>query len=150
MLALIQRVNYAKVSVKDKIVGQINAGYCVFLGVHKNDSEIDINYLIKKLTTLKLNSADKAKFSRAINPKKESILVISQFTLYAKLGKGTTPSFSDSMSPTPARKLYLEFCDRLSKLGYNVEKGSFGAYMQVELENDGPATFILSSDHLHG
>lgn len=148
MQALIQRVKMAKVTVNEKVTGNIDNGYCVFLGIKNGDDHSDIDYIIKKLLSLKLFEGESKKFSKNINDINGEILVVSQFTLYSSLRKGTHPSFTDTMKPSEAKKIYNHFCDMLSEEGINVQKGVFGAYMNVELLNDGPATFNLSSDHL--
>jgi len=149
MIALAQRVNHASVSIKGKIISQIHSGVCILLGIRNDDTEADCDYLINRLASVKIfpdPSGDH--FAKNLKTQKQDILIVSQFTLYADLRKGTGPSFTKAMAPDPARKLYQLFCDKFLALGYNVKQGEFGAYMQVALENDGPVTFIFSSDHL--
>lgn len=154
MLALIQRVKKAEVKVEDKTISRITSGICVFLGVASGDTEADIDFLFNRIASLKFFSDSEGRFSlnfknfpQEINPQPQ-ILVVSQFTLYADLNKGTKPSFTKAMEPVQANVLYEMFCNKLKELGYTVNTGKFGAYMAVELINDGPVTFILKSDHL--
>lgn len=155
MIALVQRVQRAEVRVDEKLLSQINSGICIFLGICDTDSDEDTTYLINRITSLKWFKDGVGKFVHNLKNYQATtsgevpeILVVSQFTLYADLKKGTKPSFTRAMEPTSANKMYEDFCNKLATLGYTVNRGKFGAYMAVELINDGPATFILSSDHL--
>lgn len=153
MLALIQRVKNASVTIKGKKISRISAGICVFLGVRSGDNDQDIKYIIQRLTSLRIFSEGEGKFIYSfknfpVAKPQPQILVVSQFTLYADLKRGTKPSFTQAMPPAPALELYRRFCAQLSDLGYTVSTGEFGAYMDVELINDGPVTFIMSSDQL--
>lgn len=149
MIALAQRVNHASVSVSGKIISKIDKGLCIFLGIRKDDSEIDCDYLISRLESLKIFADDKDDhFATNLKTTPHEVLIISQFTLYADLHKGTGPSFTKAMPTKSAKELYELFCEKFSTLGYNVKQGEFGAYMQIALENDGPVTFNFCSDHL--
>jgi D-aminoacyl-tRNA deacylase len=154
MLALIQRVKRAEVRVDNKTISRIESGICLFLGVRTGDTEKDSEFLLQRIQVLKFfKDREQGKFVHNLKdyPDRNNLpqlLVVSQFTLYADLRNGTKPSFTRTMEPETANRLYEEFCAKLSALGYTVNTGKFGAYMDVELINDGPATFILSSDHL--
>jgi D-tyrosyl-tRNA(Tyr) deacylase len=148
MIALIQRVNSAKVIIGKSIHSQISKGLLIFLAIGKNDSESDSDYLISKIKTLKIFSDSEGELSKNIAEAKKQILVVSQFTLYADLKKGHTPSFSNAMRPSDARFIYDSFCDKLKMTNIPVETGVFGAKMQIELINDGPVTLILKTDNL--
>lgn len=154
MIALVQRVKKAEVTVNSKSISRISFGICILLGISEADTQEDIEYLVNRTISLKWFASTNTKFEYNFKSFSESntvapeILVVSQFTLYADLKKGTKPSFTKAKNAEEANKMYLEFCNKLSALGYTVKRGEFGAYMAVELINDGPATFILSSDHL--
>ncbi|MCA9383694.1 D-tyrosyl-tRNA(Tyr) deacylase [Candidatus Dojkabacteria bacterium] len=148
MKSLIQRVNKASVSINGEVVGAINKGICVLLGIRDTDNEKDIDYLINKITTMRFFSKEESKFSATLEQVNGGVLLVSQFTLYANLRKGTRPSFTSAMLPEQANQLYELFITKLRKAGINVETGEFGAYMQVNIDNDGPVTLDLNSDHL--
>lgn len=145
MLALIQRVNSAKVVINHKEHSGIDEGLLIFLAIHKDDNDNDIYILINKIIKLKLFPLKGKYFDKDIISNKGSILVVPQFTLYGKFNKGTRPSFTDSMQPKKAISLYNDFCDKLEVKGIMVKRGVFGAHMNVVLDNDGPATFIINS-----
>jgi D-tyrosyl-tRNA(Tyr) deacylase len=143
--ALIQRVNFSKVEVDSKIVGQIDNGLLVFLGFHKDDKKEDIKYLINKIVNLRIFSDDDDKMNLSIKDTYQSILVVSQFTLYGNCLKGNRPSFIDALNPLLAKEYYDEFLLDLKKEIKNVQSGIFQAKMKVHLINDGPVTFIVDS-----
>lgn len=148
MKALIQRVNKASVSVDGEVIGAIDKGVCILLGIRSTDNEQDIDYLVNKITTMRFFTEAENKFSATLEQANGEILLVSQFTLYANLRKGTRPSFTSAMLPEQAIQLYELFITKLRETGINVETGKFGAYMQVNIENDGPVTLDLNSDHL--
>lgn len=145
MRVVIQRVSFAKLRVEGKIVGEIGRGYFILLGIHKDDDESKIEKVVNKIMKLKLfdNPEKKGYFVDDISEADGGILVASQFTLYANTDKGTKPSFTDSMNPADAKKLYNRFMERLKIVHPNTYEGIFAAYMKIEMENDGPATFII-------
>ena len=145
MRALLQRVSKAQVKVDDKIVGKINSGWLIFLGVHKLDSEKDVNYLHKKIKSLRGFSDEQGKMNLSLTDCKKEVLIVSQFTLYADYKKGNRPGFSNSASPDKAKKLYEKFYELFAQDLTVVEKGVFAADMKVELTNDGPVTFLIES-----
>ena len=146
MKLLLQRVNSASVEVDNKIVGQINKGLLVFLGVGKNDSEAEADYLVEKVINLRIFSDGDKHFEKSLLEVGGEVLVVSQFTLYANCGKGRRPDFFDSAEPSKAEALYNKFINKLKSKNIKTEAGKFGAYMQVKLENDGPSTFWLEKE----
>jgi D-tyrosyl-tRNA(Tyr) deacylase len=146
MRAVIQRVSGASVSVENKIVGQINKGLLIFLGVGQHDSEQDLEYLVSKIAALRVFSDEEGKMNLDIKAIQGNCLVISQFTLYANTLKGNRPSFIEAGTPAMAKQYYELFCSKLSDtLSQKVEKGIFGADMSVSLTNNGPVTILIDS-----
>lgn len=147
MRALIQRVTSGKVTVENNIVGKIGKGYVVLLGVKEGDSEKEAEILAEKTINLRVMSDEKDKMNLSIKDVDGEILVISQFTLYADTKGGRRPSFINAAKPEVANKLYLYYINQLKKLGIkNAQTGEFGAYMRVEIINDGPVTIMLDTD----
>ena len=146
MRALIQRVSQASVSVEERITGQISYGLLVFLGVESADSLEDIDWLIKKITQLRIFSDAEGKMNESVLDQEGGLLVVSQFTLHANIKKGTRPSFIKAAPPEQAKVLYDQFIDRLqAQVPIKIACGEFGANMQVQLINDGPVTIWLDS-----
>lgn len=145
MRLVIQRVSHGSVTVENKVVGSIGAGYVVLLGVGQGDTRQLCEKFADKLVKLRIFADEQGKTNRSIADVRGEILIISQFTLYADCRKGNRPSFTDSADPALAEELYeyfLELCRQ--KLG-RVESGSFGEHMKVALENDGPFTIVWDS-----
>lgn len=145
MKALLQRVSQASVGVGDQVVGEIDRGLVVFLGVGKGDSEADARYLAEKTANLRIFSDESGKFNLSALDIGGQILVVSQFTLLADARKGRRPSFTDAASPEEAEPLVERFIGYLKESGLKVEKGIFGEHMVVEIHNDGPVTIMLES-----
>lgn len=145
MRAVIQRVTKARVTVDDAVVGNIKAGLVVLLGVEKNDSEIDLEYLYKKIVNLRIFDDKDGKMNLAIKDIGGEILVVSQFTLYGDCRKGRRPSFDTAASLELARMMYEGFIKLARKDQLSVQTGIFQAQMFVELVNDGPVTILLDS-----
>jgi len=145
MIAVIQRVLKAQVSVDKKAVGRIKTGYLILLGVVKGDTNKDLSYLVKKISQLRLMPDNHQKMNLNLSNAHGSILVISQFTLAGNVQKGNRPSFINAADPQLAQKYYQQFVTQLKLKGLTVKSGCFGAYMQVELTNDGPTTLIIDS-----
>lgn len=147
MKLVIQRVKKASVTrVADgQIVGQIKKGLFVLVGVKKGDSTTEVDILVKKLSKLRIMSDEKDKMNLSVMDTKSEILVVSQFTLYANTKDGNRPSFIDAEEPQKAQKIYEYFICSLKSLGLIVETGSFGDYMLIETQLDGPVTIILDS-----
>ena len=145
MKVVIQRVKYAKVEIEGKIVGDIEKGFLVLLGVGQEDNEKDLEYLVKKVTNLRVFEDNEGKMNLGIKEIEGKLLVISQFTLYADCKKGNRPSFINAAEPIHAKELYLKFVEECRKLNIDTKTGEFGADMKVELLNDGPVTIIIDS-----
>jgi D-tyrosyl-tRNA(Tyr) deacylase len=148
MIAVIQRVSHASVTVDSELISEITAGYLILLGVMKDDTAKDRESLASKIVNLRIMSDEKGHMNRSILETKGEILVVSQFTLCADVTKGRRPSFIDSMPPEDANKMYIAFMDTLRESVPVVKGGKFGADMKVALENDGPVTIILDSTSL--
>lgn len=144
MKLVIQRVKKAKVTrVKDgNVVGEIGQGLLVLFGVKKGDNEKQAEVFAEKLVKLRVMSDDKDKMNLSVRDINAKILVVSQFTLYADTTGGNRPSFVNAENPEKARKLYEFFIEKLKSLGVEVATGSFGDYMKIETELDGPVTIL--------
>lgn len=149
MRVLIQRVKQARVLVDTNIVGQIERGLCLFLGITHTDTSAMIPKMVDKILHLRVFEDHHKKMNLSLKEKLGSILLISQFTLYADMRKGRRPSFIQAAYPSEAEKLYHLFALELKKQQINVQEGVFGADMDVELINEGPATFWLDSIEWH-
>ncbi|WP_171336704.1 D-aminoacyl-tRNA deacylase [Enterococcus cecorum] len=147
MRAVIQRVSQAKVVVDENIVGQINRGFMILLGVHEEDTQADVDYLVGKISKLRVFEDDQQKMNRSIIDVGGEILSISQFTLFADTKKGNRPSFVQAAKPDTAIPLYEAFNEGLRQAGIPVETGIFGADMKCHLVNDGPVTIIIDSQN---
>ncbi|MFA5542840.1 MAG: D-aminoacyl-tRNA deacylase [Bacilli bacterium] len=145
MKVVIQRVKTACVKVEDSIVGSINNGLLLLVGVTHNDTADDVHYLVNKIINMRIFEDDNNKMNLSLLDKKYSILSISQFTLFALTNKGNRPGFSDAALPELAEELYNLFNNALSEKGVKVETGKFAAHMEVSLINDGPVTIIIDS-----
>ncbi len=146
MIAVVQRVRSASVTVADEIISKISHGYLILLGVAKEDSEVDAQILADKISTFRIFSDGVKKMNLSIQDVAGSILVVSQFTLCGDWRKGRRPSFSSSAPPEKAEKLYLYFSQLLKSNNIPVYTGQFAAMMNVELVNDGPVTFVMDSN----
>ena len=145
MKTVIQRVKQAQVDVDGKTVGKIGRGILIFLGVANGDTEQDADFLVKKVSELRMFEDDEGKMNLSALDVKGEFLVISQSTLYGNCDKGRRPSFNDAAKPDTAIPLYEYFVDQLRALDVKVETGQFQAMMDVSLVNDGPVTFIIES-----
>jgi D-aminoacyl-tRNA deacylase len=143
--AVIQRVTRGSVTVTGNIIGAINAGLVILLGVGANDTEAEIELLINKIVNLRIFSDAEGKFNLSALDVQAELLVVSQFTLYADVRKGRRPSFTDAARPELAAPLCDKFVARLRALGCKVETGEFQADMLVEIHNSGPVTIWLDT-----
>lgn len=143
MIALIQRVSAAKVEVDNQVIGQIDAGLLVLLGVEQKDDSESLRKLADKVMKYRIFSDEEGKMNLNVRDAGGKLLVVSQFTLAADTGRGLRPSFSGAGKPDQAKSLYLEFVEYCRSTGMEVETGEFAADMQVSLTNDGPVTFHL-------
>lgn len=147
MRAVIQRVTSASVSVDGSVIGAIDGGLLALLGVGANDNERDCEKLAQKLINLRIFADENGKTNLSIKDVGGSLLIISQFTLYADCHKGNRPSFINAKEPAEANRLYEFFCELCKREIPRVEQGSFGADMRVELVNDGPFTIVLECNN---
>ena len=145
MRIVIQRVVGASVTVNREIVGQIDPGWLVLLGIEKGDTRASASWLSEKLVHLRAFEDQEGKMNCSILDCGGDVLVVSQFTLAGDCRKGRRPSFDSAAPPDEARELYEFFCDQVARFGLHVEQGVFQADMQVSLVNDGPVTFVI--DH---
>ena len=145
MRAVVQRVRSASVTVDDTIVGEIGAGLLVLLGVARGDGAEQAARLAAKVVKLRIFEDDEGRFARNVADAGGAVLAVSQFTLHADTSKGNRPSFSDAAPGPEAEPLYEAFCAAVAAEGLPLQRGRFGAHMQVELVNDGPVTIILDA-----
>jgi D-tyrosyl-tRNA(Tyr) deacylase len=145
MRAVLQRVSRAQVSIGGQVVGAIERGLLVLLGVAPSDTPEQARWLADKIVGLRIFADDEGKMNRSVEDVTGSVLVVSQFTLFADCRKGRRPSFIGAAGPEIAIPLYEAFVESLRALGVHTETGQFGADMQVELVNDGPVTLIVDA-----
>lgn len=144
MKIVVQRVKGANVEVDGNIVGKIDKGFLVLLGVTHNDTKENADYLVKKLCKLRVFTDENGKMNLDLKKVNGKLLIVSQFTLYANCSDGNRPSFTEAAKPKQAEELYEYFCNKCKEeYGIEVEKGIFGADMKVSLLNDGPVTIII-------
>ena len=145
MRAVVQRVKHASVTINGTVNGKINNGFLVLLGIQSTDSEQDVDYLVKKVTNLRIFSDENDKMNLSLKDVNGELLIVSQFTLYANCKEGNRPSFVEAAKPDVAIPLYEYFVSECKKIIPVVETGIFGADMKVDLLNDGPVTIIMDS-----
>lgn len=148
MRGVVQRVKCANVMVDNNVIGEINHGILLFLGVEDNDEEKDLEYMCDKVPNLRVFEDEEGKMNKSLIDIEGSILVISQFTLLGDARKGRRPSFSEAARPEKAIPMYENFIEKMKNLNINTQSGEFGADMKVELINDGPVTILLDSKKL--
>lgn len=146
MRAVVQRVSSSKVTVENNVIGKINKGLLVLLGVTHEDSSKDVDYMIDKILNLRIFEDENEKMNLSLKDVCGELLVVSQFTLYGDCRKGKRPSFSNAARPDLATKLYEEFIQKAKEQDVVVGTGQFGAHMMVDLTNDGPVTMLLESN----
>ena len=146
MRIVLQRVKSASVLIERTVVGEIEQGFLLLVGVEPDDTRDDASYLARKIAGMRIFSDENGKMNLSIDQVGGKILSVSQFTLFADTKKGNRPSFTGAASPEAANKLYEEFNETLrTEYGLIVETGEFGADMQVSLVNDGPVTILLDT-----
>lgn len=145
MRAVVQRVTHAKVTVNGEVVGEIRRGLLVLLGIGRDDSEVDADYLASKIASLRVFDDEAGKMNRSVTETTGGVLVVSQFTLYGDVRRGLRPSWIEAAAPEVANPLYEYFIAQISKLVMEVASGSFRSMMQVELVNEGPVTILVDS-----
>ena len=143
MKLVVQRVKKASVKVNEETVGEIGKGYMVLLGVTHNDTKETADYLVKKLCNLRVFEDENGKMNFNIKQVNGKLLIVSQFTLYGNCKDGNRPSFIEAAKPEYANELYEYFCEKCKENDIEVQKGIFGAHMEVSLINDGPVTIML-------
>ena len=143
MKIVVQRVSKAQVEVEGKIVGKIEKGFLVLLGVTHGDTKEQADYIVKKLCNLRIFTDENGKMNLSLKDVGGELLIVSQFTLYADTSSGNRPSFINAAKPEMANELYEYFCKKCEEQNIKVEKGIFGADMKVSLLNDGPVTIIM-------
>lgn len=148
MKFVIQRVNNASVTIDEKIVGKINKGFLVLIGVSNDDTKEIADKMIKKLIGMRIFEDENGKTNLALADVDGELLLVSQFTLYANCKKGNRPSFINAGAPDMANKMYEYIIEKCREMVKVVETGEFGADMKVKLENDGPFTIVLDSEQL--
>ncbi|MFR4252876.1 MAG: D-aminoacyl-tRNA deacylase [Weissella confusa] len=147
MRVVLQRVSSASVTVDGQELGAIDQGYMLLVAIQDADTEAELDYLVRKVTGLRVFEDEAGKMNLSIQDVGGSILSISQFTLYADTRRGNRPSFTDAGVPDYAEKMYDQFNTKLAATGLTVATGEFGADMKVSLVNDGPVTIIFDTDN---
>lgn len=145
MRAVVQRVTYSSVEVDGVIVGEINKGFNVLLGISKDDTEEDMKYIKDKIINLRVFSDENDKMNLSLLDIKGELLLISQFTLYGDARKGRRPNFMNALGGEEAKKFYDKFIEMMKETGLKVQTGIFGTDMKVDIKNDGPVTILLDS-----
>ncbi|KXG76993.1 D-aminoacyl-tRNA deacylase [Thermotalea metallivorans] len=145
MRAVVQRVSSASVTVDNKITGKIGKGFLVLLGVEEEDDEKDLEYMVEKVTNLRIFEDENEKMNLSLKDIRGELLVVSQFTLLGDCRRGRRPSFSTAAKPEKANAFYLKFVEKCRESGLAVETGVFQAHMEVNLCNDGPVTLLIDS-----
>ena len=145
MRVVLQRVAHASVTVEEKVIGKIQRGFLLLVGVTHDDAMEDMEYLVRKIVQMRIFEDEEGKLNRSIQDIGGEILSVSQFTLYADTKKGNRPSFSKAAPGDVALEMFEQFNSLLRDTGIPVETGQFGADMKVELLNDGPVTILLDS-----
>ncbi|HOG70691.1 MAG TPA: D-aminoacyl-tRNA deacylase [Caldisericia bacterium] len=145
MRAVVQRVGRASVSVDGKIVGQIESGLLVFVGVGQGDTQQDADYIATKILGMRIFQDDAGKMNLDVTQVGGSVLIVSQFTLFGDVRKGKRPDFTMAALPEDAKSLIEQIIQRINKADIPVQTGIFGAHMVVDIENNGPVTIMLDS-----
>ena len=145
MRAVVQRVTYSNVKVDGNIVGEINRGFNVLIGISKEDTEEDMKYIKDKLINLRVFEDENNKMNLSLSDIQGELLIISQFTLYGDVRKGRRPNSMNALGGNEAKVFYDKFIESMKETGLKIETGIFGADMKVDIKNDGPVTILLDS-----
>lgn len=145
MRAVVQKVKYSSVTVDNEIIGKIDNGFMILLGVTHEDNLKEVEWLSKKIKDLRIFEDQDGKMNLSLEDVKGEVLIISQFTLYGNCIKGRRPSFTEAAKPEHAENLYNKFIEKFQSFGIKTQTGKFGADMKVELLNDGPVTIIIDT-----
>lgn len=145
MRAVIQRVSQASVTINETVIGKIDHGFMILLGIHEEDTQADADYLIRKIPLLRVFEDEEGKMNQSLQDVGGSVLSVSQFTLYGDTKKGNRPSFVKAALPETAIPLYNYFNEGLRQAGLTIETGEFGGDMDVALINDGPVTILFDT-----
>ncbi|SFE18249.1 D-aminoacyl-tRNA deacylase [Peptostreptococcus sp. D1] len=145
MRAVVQKVTASNVSVDGEVVGKINSGLLVLLGVGEDDEIKDVDYMVDKIVNLRIFEDENEKLNLSLLDVSGELLVVSQFTLFGDCRKGRRPGFSDAARPDKADEFYIDFVEKAKAYGINVQTGKFRTHMMVELINDGPVTLLIDS-----
>jgi len=148
MIIVVQRCSKAKVTVKSEIISQIKSGLMLLVGINKGDEFLDADKVVDKIINLRIFNDEKDKMNLSVLDLKGSVMVVSQFTLCGNTRKGRRPSFINAENPDKGLEIYDHMVNRLRDKGLNTVTGKFGARMDIELINEGPATFIINSKEL--
>lgn len=148
MIAIVQRVKRASVTVDGRVVGEIGPGFAVLLGIHRLDTEREEAWVADRIAKLRIFKDDAGKMNRSMGQSGGACLVIPNFTLCADSSRGARPSFADAMEPGNAKKMWESVCAGIAATGVRVERGEFGADMLVSIENDGPVTIVIDSSKM--
>lgn len=144
MRVVLQRVKSSQVAIEGQIVGAIDRGLNLLVGIAETDTEAELDWMARKCLELRVfPDGDQGRFDLSVQDIQGELLVVSQFTLYGDCRKGRRPSFDQAATPEKAEQLYEQFVQKLRQSGLKVETGKFGAMMQVSIENDGPVTLLL-------
>ena len=147
MRAIVQKVSQASVEVDKKTIASIDTAYMVLLGIGKEDTRDDIDWLSRKIANLRIFTDENGKMNLSIKQVGGEILLVSQFTLYADVSKGNRPGFTDAADPEFSNEMYEKVADSLRKYDINVKTGQFAANMKVSLVNEGPTTIVYDTKH---
>ncbi|MEG0641242.1 MAG: D-aminoacyl-tRNA deacylase [Clostridium sp.] len=146
MRAVVQRVDYSKVQVNDEIIGNIEKGLLVLLGIEDSDTDIDMKYMVDKIVNLRIFEDSNDKMNLSLLDIQGDLMVVSQFTLYGDCRRGRRPNFMGAAKPDFANDMYEKFLVEARSIVNNVQSGSFGAHMNISLLNNGPVTILLDSN----
>jgi len=145
MRAVVQRVTYSCVKVEGQVIGEINKGFNVLLGISHEDSQEDVKYLAEKILNLRVFEDENGKLNKSLLDIGGELLIVSQFTLYGDCRRGRRPSFTEALGGEKAELLYIDFVNECKAVLGTVQTGKFGADMAVAIENDGPVTLLIDS-----